>query len=286
MKKILALASVMLALSGQAFAADLYVPDQPVEAPVAAPVATNGWYLRGDMSYDIMDLRGAKFIQGDDPSHYAKFRSAELDNTGNIGLGVGYQANDYLRFDTTFDYMFRSDFRGSTTGRTPPGTGSACDDGCKSRDRTSMAAYGLMANAYVDIAHYGLFTPYVGAGLGGTYVKWNDLKNTACSAKNPENCDDTVTHNGRGSWRFTWALMAGTAIDINCNLKADVGYRYRRVTGGDMFGWAEHGGPGSDKGFNIHEARAGLRYSFDNGDCAPAYVAPVDVPNQPQPVFK
>lgn len=285
MRKILALASIMLALSGQAFAADLYVPDQPAEAPVTAPIATNGWYLRGDTSFDFMNMRGAKFFQGSN-SNVANFRTASLDNTGNIGLGVGYQANDYLRFDTTFDYMFRTDFHGSTTGRTPPGTGSACDDGCKSHDASSMAAYSLMANAYVDIAHYGLFTPYLGAGLGGTYIKWDDLKNTACSTKNPQNCDDTVTHNGRGSWRFTWALMAGTAIDINCNLKADVGYRFRHITSGNMFGYAENGGPGSDKGFNIHEAHAGLRYAFENGDCAPAYVAPVDVPNQPQPVFK
>lgn len=284
MRKILALASVMLALSGQAFAADLYVPDQPAEAPVAAPIATNGWYLRGDTSYDFTHLRGAKYFQGSN-ALVNDFDTAKLDNTGNIGLGVGYQATDYLRFDTTLDYMFRADFNGSTSGRTH-NSGSACDDGCKSHDRSSMAAYSLMANAYVDIAHYGLFTPYLGAGLGGTYVKWDDLKNTACSTKNPANCDDTVTHNGRASWRFTYALMAGTAIDINCNLKADVGYRFRHITGGNMFGYNENGGPGSDKGFNIHEARAGLRYSFDNGDCAPAYVAPVDVPNQPQPVFK
>src|ERR1700755_2083085 len=101
MKRILAMASFVLALSGQALAADLYVPEQP---PAAEPVvATSGWYLRGDVSYDVMDLRGAKFIQGDDPSHYANFRTADLDNTGNLGLGVGYQVNDYLRVDTTFD---------------------------------------------------------------------------------------------------------------------------------------------------------------------------------------
>jgi len=281
MKKILALASVMLALSGPALAADLYVPEQPAEAPVTTPVSTGGWYLRGDTSYDFMHLRGTEFFQGNRAKNLVDFQSGKLDNTGNIGLGVGYQATDYLRVDTTFDYDFKADFNGSTTG----GCGSIKGP-CRSHDRDAMTAYSLMANAYVDIAHYGLFTPYIGAGIGGTYVKWDDLKNTSCSVAHPDKCDDTVSHNGRAGWRFTYALMAGTAIDINCNLKADIGYRFRHIEGGDMFGYAEKGGPGSDKGFNIHEARAGLRYSFDNGDCAPAYVAPADVPNQPQPVFK
>ncbi len=51
--------------------------------------------------------------------------------------------------------------------------------------------------------------------------------------------------------------MAGTSIDLSCNLKADVGYRFRHVEGGDMFGYAENGGPGYDKGLNLHEARIG-----------------------------
>ncbi len=280
MKRILAIASFALALAGQAYAADLYVPDQPAEAPVAAPVvASNGWYLRGDVSYDVMDLRGAHFFQGNRASHLTDFASADLDNTGNLGLGVGYQVNDYLRVDTTFDWMFNADFNGSTTGS----CGSAPT--CRSHDTSSLTAYSLMANAYVDIGHYGLITPYLGAGLGGTYVKWDDLKNTSCSTTTGK-CDDTVTHKGREGWRFTYALMAGAAIDINCNLKADVGYRFRHVVDGDMFGYSTKGGPGFDKGLNIHEARAGLRWAFDNGDCAPMYVAPADIPQQPQPVFK
>lgn len=274
----------MLVMSGPALAADLYVPDQPVEAPVVQPVATNGWYLRGDLSYDFTKLRGADYFQGSN-GLVNDFDKADVDNTANIGLGVGYQVNDYFRVDTTFDYMFSSDFRGSTSGKTFH-TGSACDGGCTSHDTSAFTAYSLMANAYVDAGHYGMFTPYIGVGLGGTHVKWDDLKNTACSSKNPQNCDDTVTHNGREGWRFTYALMAGTAIDINCKLKADVGYRYRHVMAGDMFGYKMNGGPGSDKGFDIHEARAGIRYSFDDGACQQAYVPPADIPNQQQPVFK
>ena len=276
MKKILALASVMLALSSQAFSADLYTPEQPVETPVAEPVfAANGWYLRGDVSYDFMNLKGAEYFRGSNADLH-KFSKADLDDTANIGLGVGYQVNDYLRVDTTFDYMFKADFKGSTTG------GCGAGPRCISTDVSAMTAYSLMANAYVDLTTAGIFTPYLGVGIGGTHIKWDGLRNTSCSGGD---CDDTFEHKGRQGWRFTYAVMAGTAIDINCKLKADVGYRYRHVVGGDMFGYVEQGGPGFDKGLDIHEARAGLRYSFDN-NCEQAYLPPVDMPQQEQPVFK
>lgn len=276
MKRILALASVALALSSQSFAADLYQPEP--QAPAAEPVvvASNGWYLRGDISYDAVNLRGAKYFQGSN-GLVNDFDSFDVDNTGNLGVGVGYKANDYLRFDTTFDYMFSSDFRGSTSGTC--GVGGAC----KSRDVAAFAAYSLMANAYVDITTVGMFTPYIGVGIGGTRIKWDDLKNTAC---NGAGCDDTVTHKGKESWRFTYAAMLGTAIEINCKVAADVGYRYRHVEGGPMFGYKLNGGPGRDEGFDIHEARAGIRYNFGDTGCQQAYLPPVDMPQQETPVFK
>jgi opacity protein-like surface antigen len=280
MRKILAYASAVLALATQAQAADLYEPAPPVEMPaVEQPVVSaNGWYLRGDISYDLVNMRGAKFFQGDN-DYMAKFDKADVDNTGNLGVGVGYQINDYFRTDTTFDYMFSAKFRGSTHGS----CGSAVT--CRSTDISDFSAYSLMANAYVDITKMGIFTPYVGVGIGGTHISWDGLKNTSCNANNPDDCDTTVTHKGRDSWRFTYAVMAGTSIDINCKLKADVGYRYRNIAAGNMFGYKLNGGPGYDKGFDIHEGRVGVRYAFGDSDCQQAYLPPMEVPQQ-QPVFK
>ncbi|OQP86343.1 hypothetical protein BTR14_11735 [Rhizobium rhizosphaerae] len=254
-------------------AADLY-PVQEAPPVAVAPIA-GGWYLRGDIGYAFTDLRGAHYYQG--PGRYVRdFDKADLDDTWTGGIGVGYRATEHLRADFTIDHLGKSDFSGSTSGSCGVATY------CTSRDISSMTAWSLMANAYVDIATWGRFTPYVGAGIGGTRVKWDKLKNTSCETGNSGNCDGTVEHGGKESWRFTYALMAGTAIDITCNLQADVGYRFRHVMGGDMFGEKWHGGPGSDKGIYVHEARAGLRYNF--GDCEQAvYVPPVPVE---QPVYK
>ena len=271
MKRILASAALLAMLSAQANAADLYQPE-PVAPVVNEPVvaAASGWYLRGDASWDFINMRGAHYFQGSN-SLVNDFDSVDLSSTPNLGVGVGYQVNDYFRVDKTFDYMFSTKFRGSTSG--------VCGGGgaCTSRDVSHFSAFSLMANAYVDIYKWGMVTPYVGFGLGGTYVKWDKLKNTTE--------DGTTVHKGKESWRFTYALMAGTTIDINCQFKADVGYRYRHVNGGGMFGYKLNGGPGSDEGFDIHEVRSGIRYQFGDS-CQTAYLPPAEIPQAETPVFK
>ncbi|WP_083223386.1 MULTISPECIES: outer membrane protein [unclassified Ensifer] len=262
MKRILSGVVAVLLSGTAAFAADIYQP--PVEAPIveqpAEVIQTSGWYLRGDVGYAWNKLRGAHFYQGGPSGSITDFESADIDDSWVIGGGVGYQFNNYLRTDVTLDYWGDGDFTGSTLGE----CGSFPGEPCRSRDVSSVSAWSLMANAYVDIGTYGAFTPYVGAGIGATHVKWGKLRNTSCVIGDPSRCDPTTEHDGESKWRFTYALMAGTAIDLTCNLKADVGYRFRQVDDGDMFGYANGGGPGSDEGFYIHEARAGLRYSFGN----------------------
>ncbi|MBB4063175.1 outer membrane protein [Gellertiella hungarica] len=274
MKHFLLGAFALLAANGAAMAADLYQPAEPV--PVAPPPVVvseaSGWYLRGDAGYSFNRSRGAWYFQGSNDTE-TDFTTAGLRNSFTLGGGVGYQVNSYLRTDLTLDYMFKGDFTGSTRG--------ACGvaNACTSTDIASMNALSLLANAYVDLGTYGSITPYVGGGLGGTYVKWGDLSNTSCDDSDSTNCDPTQTHGGNGNWRFTYALMAGASVDLTCNLKADVGYRYRRVEGGRMFDYKSFGGPGYDKGFDSHEGRVGLRYIFSG--CEQAYMPPVEVPVAP-----
>lgn len=276
MRKVLSGVAAVLLTGTSAYAADIYQP-QVIEAPVqeTAIVETGGWYLRGDAGWSYNKLRGAHYFQGSNGLD-RDFDTAKLKSGFIIGGGVGYQITDHFRTDLTLDYMFKSKFRGSTSG----------DCGgfpCTSSDETSLTALTLLANAYVDIGKYGVFTPYVGGGIGGSYVKWNKLRNTICDDPGNPGCS-TTEHGGKKSWRFTYALMAGTAIDLTCNLKADVGYRFRHVTKGDMFGYVANGGPGYDKGFYSHEARAGLRYSFNGCETA-TYIPPADIPIE-QPVYK
>ena len=271
MKRSLSGVFAALLITSNAYAADL-MPAEPIAAPEVTVTEATGWYLRGDVGYGFNDLRGAKYFQGSNASE-VDFDRSDLDDAWTIGGGVGYQVNNYFRTDLTLDYLGKSDFHGSTSGS------CGVSGACTSTDLSSLTAWSLMANAYVDLGTYGYVTPYVGAGIGGSYVKWKNLRNVAC-ADDGSFCDDQVTHGGKGNWRFTYALMAGASVDVTCNFKADVGYRYLHIDGGNMFGYAENGGPGRDKGLSAHEVRVGGRYLF--GGCAQAsYEPPPEIPLQP-----
>lgn len=276
-------AAALIATAGMpAYAADLIEPPVVEAAPPAYEPAPEfgGWYIRGDLDYHWSSLRGSEYITygvdgfGNPAPGTSSFDSASLDGAMSLGAGVGYQINRYLRADLTADYWFSSDFRGSTSG--------VCGGlPCVSSDESSYSTWLLLANAYADLGTYHGFTPYVGAGIGGAYVQWDDLHNTIDG--------DTTTHDGSSNWRFAWALMAGTSYCLTDKLKLDVGYRYTRVNGGRMFELAPTTGPGAgpgfDDGFNVHEARAGLRYQF-GGDSGCYEPEPVAYEPPPQPVYK
>ncbi len=264
------LAAAAVFVSTQAWSADTitHIPVEPEPLRPSHGVAVNNWsglYVRGDIGYVISDFRGADFILYGKPGYPGSFNSYSVDDSWTLGGGIGYQINQYLRTDVTLDYMFNADFTGSTSG--------FCSTGavCVSTDTSNLSAYVLMANAYVDFWSYGNFTAYVGGGIGGTYVKWDDLTNTSCLVSDPNNCPDVVVHGGNSEWRFTAAVMAGGAYHFRCDLAADVGYRYRWIAGGEMFKYASFGGPGYDNDFNTHEVRAGLRY-YPGRDCSPPVI--------------
>lgn len=274
-RRMLLGAAFLLAGAAQPMAADMYEPSI-VEAPPPviyeqpAPAADfGGWYIRGDLDYHWSQFRGADYIVYGPPPGTNRFTTGELSGSWSAGVGVGYQVNRYLRTDLTFDYMGKSSFRGSTTGVCAGGTVA-----CVSDDRSSYSALMMLANAYAEFGSWHGITPYVGAGIGGAYVKWKDLTN--------ETRDGSFTHEGDGEWRFAYAAMAGVSYCLTENALLDVGYRYSRIEGGKMFGYAVGAGPGYDDGFDTHEVRGGLRWQFGGSSCA----APVVYEPEPVPVYK
>jgi len=230
-------ASVALMVSASLGMASDY--NESVPEVVIAPPAVGGWYLRGDVGYSAPKFRGASYTLPDGDGcngcgeddlqiHGGKLKGAFL-----FGGGVGYQVTDYFRTDLTLDYMTRAKFTSD-------------------HDESQMSALSLLANAYVDLGNFAGVTPYVGAGIGGTRVKWNDLVDTT---------NDGVL-SGDANWRFTYALMAGASVDLTQSLKLDAGYRYRHINGGKMFNGDFGVGDGYDKGMNVHDIRVGLRYMF------------------------
>jgi opacity protein-like surface antigen len=276
----IALALPMTALP--AVAADYEPPivvDQPQEE---VPVEVgSGWYLRGDIGYNVT-------LDADDPFVYRTFdpttgiysgdnffATADLDKQFTYSIGAGYNFTDWLRADATFDY-FTLNFNGTTVSALPCTTNLFyADTTCRSVDDQEGYALSFLANGYVDLGTYVGLTPYVGAGLGVTYVNWDTLNDSTFCVAGVAACPGVTNqvaqtvHDGDDSWRFTYALMAGVAYDLDQDLKLDVGYRYRHIEGGDMFAFdpatiqaGASGVQGKDPGFSSHEVRVGLRYAL------------------------
>ncbi len=263
------MAALLAGVAGPAFAADPYEPmADPAPAPVVYQDDTSdygGWYLRGDVDYHWSDFRGADYVLYTPPGSSGEFDFGDIDDSWSLGGGVGYQITRHLRADVTGDWMFDADFRGQTS-----------DAINTSVDISKVSSFLLLANAYIDIGTWHGITPYVGAGIGGAWVKWDDLENTLD--------DGSFTrHRGAKNWRFAYALAAGASYCLTDNLKFDAGYRFSRVEGGKMFEFANDAGPGYDDGFDNHEVRGGLRYQFGKSDCArPEQVAYEPLP---EPVY-
>lgn len=176
---LLALPLFVGTLSGaaDAKAADLspFAKAPPPEGPVEWG---SGWYLRGDVGWQNLRMPVVT-------SDFTKVNN--INNVANPGLGVGYQVNDWLRFDVTAD---RSVFRMnraldtvwcpySTLGLfqydpvlekdVPVGIFANPNETCWPLVKGTLNRTSLLANGYFDIGHYWGFTPYIGAGVGTSY---------------------------------------------------------------------------------------------------------------------
>lgn len=285
-----AMAALLAGAASAASAADMIEP--PVvelpEIPVVETVNAGGWYIRGDATYSVFDdVQSDYVVRGANVGLFGGAMSTNslkgsLSNAYGFGGGIGYDTGGLLRFDVTADYFTKNDYTGSTTGT----CGSLAGGVCTTTDTASLHAMSLLANAYVNLGKWHGITPYVGAGIGGTHVKWGSLSNDF----NAPATEATEIHSGASSWRFTYAAMAGASYDINDCLAIDAGYRYRKIEGGKMFGFngAATTGPGHDKGITAHDFRIGARYKFGGGGgrgCGGGH-APAPELVEYKPIFK
>lgn len=207
-------------------------PLPPIEkAPALVQEFASGWYIRGDVGYRFNQASGGAAFG-------TNFDGNSVDNSFAFGGGFGVKSG-WFRTDITLDYMMPPRFTGTSLGTTLV--------------TSEIAAYTTLVNGYVDLGTWSGFSPYIGAGVGASFLRTGDF-NAVFPGPNA-----IVSH--PGEWDFAWAAMAGVAYTIYPNLLVDIGYRYLHMgaarTDVNPYGSVTYGD------LSANEIRVGLRYLLD-----------------------
>ncbi len=229
--------AVYLSLAQAAFGQSFPVIEpEPLPEP---PEEIGSWYLRGDIAYAISNEPDVIY---NETAAREKFGYAELDDIATFGVGVGRRIGDWFRADLSVDVGTETELTGGTVGPCGPAT-------CATLEQADMWMVSLLANGYADLGYYDGFSPYIGAGIGFSYLDW-DYRGGLGSFSNED-------------VRFTYALMAGVSFDVNSNWTIDAGYRFLHVPEGNLVD--DNAALSGDIRFEdlmSHNFRVGVRYTF------------------------
>ncbi|HEX3441465.1 MAG TPA: outer membrane beta-barrel protein [Pseudolabrys sp.] len=184
----------------------LPAPQQPIYVQPPPPQNFgDGWYLRGQVGVAMNSKPSLEYTTETN----ATLQHNDIADSSFIGGGVGYEWNNWLRFDATAEYRAKSQVNALVTY--PPGGIDQYQGYLKS--------WVFLANAYVDLGTWECFTPFIGFGVGGAYNTLSDFT-------------DVNPNGGYGfgrnpsEWHFAYALHAGVAYNVSKNLKIEMAYRY------------------------------------------------------------
>jgi opacity protein-like surface antigen len=265
--KVAAFAGFAALFSSAASAADMPPLSPPMHLPPMEDFA-GGWYLRGDIGMSNQRVKSLFNVLYDTATSVNTVHK-DFDSAPLFGLGVGYQINNWMRLDVTGEYRGKANFHGYDIVRS--GGGTFTDE-----YRGSKSEWLILANAYVDLGTWYSFTPFIGAGVGGsrnTISNFLDVCTTCLGGG--------VASGGEASkWNFAWALHAGVAYKVTQNLSLEFAYRYVSLgdaLSGDLvtyLGGNTVNNPMHFRDITSHDFKFGVRWLLD----APAPMQPMMMP--------
>ncbi len=217
-------AAIVVGANASARAADLLPPPPPIEPP--PPLDFSGWYLRGDVGVGALQISDWRFTLQPDvttgllPAGPVWNTNRHLADTVFAGGGVGYQFNNWLRFDLTGEYRIDAAYS-ATSHFAFTGAGGAIFYG-PDQYAANLGTALFLANAYADLGTWYGVTPFVGFGIGAAFHNLSPLTDIGLGIANGGFGTSAATE----QTNFAWAAMGGLAFNVTPNFKVEVGYRY------------------------------------------------------------
>lgn len=242
--------------------------DMPVYYEQQAAPEFGGWYIRGDVGASHQRVDSIFNPQWDlDPSiDTVDVLEKDFEASWFLGVGVGYKFNEWFRADITGEYRGPSDFYGldSLNVGDPP-------NAVINEYRTEKSEWTFLANAYWDITTWHSITPFIGAGVGASYNRIDDLTDT--NLLDPSGGAFCPVSNGcagsNGEWQFAWALHAGLAFAVTPNMTIELAYRFLHLGDGKSGniigsdGTDNYDNPLEFNDLSSHDVKVGMRYTFN-----------------------
>jgi opacity protein-like surface antigen len=262
---IAALATAMSLAAVPAVAADLH--HAPAPRVIPAPIEVGGgWYLRGDVGIAQQDVRRNEFTVGNPgpfggAGAFRHFRP-EAEHFGAatiVGAGLGYQFNEWFRFDATLERRGSSHFGYTLVDRvTQPAFPFA------NRYTGQLDSWVGLINAYVDVGNFWGITPFVGAGIGFANHRVTGFQDQGVGAS----AGGYGIAQPASTTNFAWALHAGLGYAVNENLKLEISYRYMNLGDVNQGRITCFGSPCPDITYTgnqltSHDIRVGMRWMLN-----------------------
>ena len=287
LKALLLAGAVAVGAAGAVHAADL-PPPPPFEPMAPEPVDFGGWYLRGDVGVGSSlrpDIRSS--FDADVTVPNSRFDERNLGDSAFAGGGVGYQLNNWLRFDATGEYRTAQSFNAVESYNAgffnTPQDNSRAFDTYTGQVQSTVA----LANVYVDAVHWNRLTGFIGGGIGGSFNRVSNLTDIGVGGTNT----GFGFARERSSVSLAYQGTIGVAYDVTPNLKLELAYRYLDM--GDVRSGAINcqNTPVCPHevqkiGLASQDVKLGMRWLFSDVGYAPPAPAPYYPPPPPPLVRK
>ena len=245
--------ALVLAFSVPANAADIY--DGGYSGGLkggyeVAPPSDRGIYIKGFIGQanpNVGSLWHESYAAGNFTVHDKDIKSSPL-----FGLGIGWQARHWLRFDLTGEYRGDATFVGYDTYTGPAGANDYQAD---------IRSWLGLANAYIDMGNWCGFTPFIGAGIGFASLTVDGLRDV-----NVGN-DSVGIASAHTKTNFAYAFYAGFSYDVTPSTVIDLTYRWADLGSAQSGPISAYDGSSTISGLHIRNVQSndlmlGVRYKL------------------------